>query len=140
MSQDNVVDVESVVPEPPGVLPEDGQGWAFWCQIHSEYVVSEAQQLRLLYEACRIIDRIEHCEREMDNQEMLVLGGNRQLIINPLLAHAKDLRGSLLQVVKALALPLEYESAAEVEAAAVRSARARAAANARWSVRNKAGA
>ena len=135
MSDDNVVEVECKVPEPPGLLPEDTQGYAFWCQIHSEYVVSEAQQLRLLYEACRIINRIEHCEREMDHQEMLVLGGNRQMIINPLLSHAKELRGSLLATVKALALPLEYESAAEVEAAAVRSARARAAANARWSVR-----
>lgn len=79
-----------------------------------------------------MLNRIEELEAAMADEPLMVVGGNRQLTINPLLAHAKDLRGTFLSLTKALNLPLDFGDEEEQQKAAVRSSNARRAANARW--------
>ena len=119
-------------PAPPGPLPEDSPGFRYWCAVHDAYMVPEPQQQALMYQACLVLNRLDELDTAAASEPLMVMGGNRQMTINPLLQHAKDLRGTFLQLTKALALPLDFGDEDEQQAAADRSARARAAANARW--------
>jgi hypothetical protein len=120
------------VPDPPESLPEGSAGYRYWVAVNESYVIPEPQQRALLLESARVLNRIEDCEAAMADEPLMVMGGNRQMTINPLLGHAKDLRGTFLALTKALALPLDFGDEEEQQKAADRSSRARAAANARW--------
>jgi hypothetical protein len=120
------------VPDPPECLPEGSAGFRYWLEVNEAYVVPEPQQRALLLESARVLNRIEDCEAAMADEPLMVMGGNRQMTINPLLGHAKDLRGTFLSLTKALSLPLDFGDEEEQQKAADRSANARKAANARW--------
>jgi hypothetical protein len=119
-------------PAPPDSLVEGSAGFRFWEAVHEAYVIPEPQQLALVEQACLVLSRIEEIEAAMVGQPPMLLGGNKQMTINPLLAHAKDLRGTFLSYAKALALPLDFGDEEEQQRAADRSRRAREAANSRW--------
>jgi hypothetical protein len=77
-------------------------------------------------------NRIAELDAAMEGQPLLVIGGNRQQAINPLLQHQKDLRGTFLAYTRAAQLPLDFGDEEEADKARRRSERARDAANARW--------
>ncbi len=120
------------IPTPPGPLPEGSPGHRYWNRVHDSYVVPEPQQQEVIYQAAIILNRLDQIDRAMEGEPLTVIGGNRQLTINPLLQHAKDLRGSLLAYVRAAQLPLDFGDEEEADKARRRSERARDAANARW--------
>jgi hypothetical protein len=120
------------IPAPPDSLAADSAGFRLWESLHASYVIPEPQQLALAEQACLVLSRIEELELAMVGEPLMVMGGNKQMTINPLLAHAKDLRGTFLALTKALSLPLDFGDEEEQQKAADRSERGRKAAQARW--------
>jgi hypothetical protein len=120
------------IPTPPGPLPEGSPGHRYWTDVHNAYVIPEPQQQEVLYQAALVLNRIAELDAAMEGQPLLVIGGNRQQAINPLLQHQKDLRGTFLAYTRAAQLPLDFGDEEEADKARRRSERARDAANARW--------
>ncbi len=120
------------IPTPPGPLPDGSAGHRYWVAVHNAYVIPEPQQQEVLFQAALVLNRLEQIDAAMTDQPLTVIGGNRQLTINPLLQHAKDLRGTFLAYTRAAQLPLDFGDEEEADKARRRSERARDAANARW--------
>lgn len=108
---------------PRGLGPKGG---AFWRRIVKDYDLAVHEEF-ILEQACQEIDLIARLEKEVSNVLPIVKGSKDQDIANPLLVEIRHHRATVLQLVKAIKLPVDAG-----EPKNPRSARGQAAANARW--------
>lgn len=99
----------------------------FWRETTKTYDLSPAELL-ILEGACREINIIERCEKELDGAALVTSGSMGQDVAHPLLAEVRQHRAAFGSMIKQLALP-----DAEEPLSSARSRQAQAAANARWS-------
>jgi hypothetical protein len=116
-------------PVPSGL---DVAGKALWRSISSGYAF-RPDELAVLEDACRTKDTIAAMERAWtaDGRPMTTHGSRAQLVAHPLLTELRQYRAALALLLKQLKLPDEGET----DFAGIRSAKSRAAAQARWAKR-----
>lgn len=95
----------------------------------------DARELHLLERACRCADDLQALEAQVDQDGATAKGSRGQTVVHPALAEARQLRLVQLRLLSALELvdPVEKRRAATPAIA-----RARRAAEARWSDRRSA--
>ena len=121
---------------PPTPLGLSAPGRALWKDILSEYWMDEEpDKLAILFQLCKVTDRIAELEVGMTGQPLTVLGSARQMIVHPLIAEIRAQQSLSASLVKSLSLPTADSEAVEDQKKLTRSQQARAAANARWSKR-----
>lgn len=117
--------------KPPAGLK--GPGRALWRSILADLDDGwelDARELDLLRRACRCADELAKLEAEIDRAGVVVEGSHGQARTNPAIAEARQLRLVLLRCLSAIELDDPTEAARSSTPA---EARARKAANARWS-------
>lgn len=119
----------SSTPKAPAGLA--GRGRKFWREACAKYEF-DRQEVELLVEVCRSLDRLDALDALVAEQGQTVTGSTGQTVLHPGIAEARQQRIVLARLVKALAIP---EGSVPAGGPAVDSAtteKARYAANARW--------
>lgn len=68
-------------------------------------------ELRILEDACREVELIERLEAELQGADLVVIGSRHQPVVNPLIQEIRQHRGVLKQLLGALRLPDDADSA-----------------------------
>lgn len=111
----------------PAVLgPEAAR---FWRELTRKYTFRPDER-RILEDACSEIDLIDDMAAAAKGAERIVKGSMGQPVINPLISELRQHRITLASLLRQLQLPEEVSGA--VPGGAVRSVKARKAAQARW--------
>lgn len=101
----------------------------FWDTVTDTYEL-RADELRVLEDACREMDLIQRLERELKGADLIVRGSQGQPVANPMVSELRQHRSTLRQLLGALKLPDESDTAE------ARSAQMREVARARWQPRS----
>lgn len=122
-------------PKPPsaprGLLT---RGRAFWRTTVADFELDE-HELRLLHEACRMLDTIDELDAQMKADGVMAAGSQGQPVLHPAVAERRQQQLALARLMATLNLDATDDTAGLVREA---SAKARAAADARWSKSEKA--
>lgn len=89
----------------------------------------DARELHFLTRACRCADELAELEKAIDKDGPTVTGSRGQLVINPALSEARQLRLAQLRLLGAIEL---VDPQAALRAATPAQQRARKAATTRW--------
>lgn len=110
----------------------DAAGKALWRSISSGYAF-RPDELAVLEDACRTKDTIAAMEKAWaeDGRPMTTRGSRAQLVAHPLITEMRQHRAALALLLKQLKIPDEGAT----DFAGIRSAKNRAAAQARWARR-----
>lgn len=119
------------VAAPEGLAPS---GSRLWKDVTSAYEL-RPDELRVLESACRTTDMIVRLEGAFDGQPMVVTGVGGQLKTHPIIQEVRAQRTVLACLLKQLRLPDEPGEERAERSAGARSAKARDAAQKRWSTR-----
>ena len=117
-------------PAAPAALAKPGK--ALWRSILGDLDPGwelDARELHLLERACRCADELVLLEAQVDSAGATVTGSRGQVVVNPALAEARQLRLAQLRLLGAIEL---VDPQAATRAATPAQARARRAAGARW--------
>lgn len=114
---------------PAGLKPK---GKRLWAEVTGEYKLRH-DELDVLEDVCREADLIDQIERELAGSDFMVTGSQGQMVVNPLIAEARQHRATKMSLWKRLALPDPVASEAP-------SNQQRAAAQSRWASAHGAGA
>ncbi|GAA1138460.1 hypothetical protein [Nocardioides aquiterrae] len=118
----------------------EAAGKKLWREIAGEYEL-RPDEYRVLEDACREADLIELLAKAQRDEPLLIEGSQGQMVLNPLVSELRQHRATLsglLAKLKLPDLPDEGEGSGgggQPAPANDRSAKARDAANARWSRR-----
>lgn len=118
------------LPVPKGLAPK-GAGRKIWREVTSKYQL-RADELRVLEDACREADLVDRLEAALEDAPLTVTGSMGQLVAHPLVQEVRQHRNVLAGLLAKLKLPDEDASGSRADA---RATSARAAAMARWGVR-----
>jgi P27 family predicted phage terminase small subunit len=91
-------------PAPPSRLGKEGR--AFWRRMVEVYVF-ETAALAILEEACVVADRLAASEALIAENGLVISNSRGDTVPNPAVSIARDARGLLLRLVKALGCDLE---------------------------------
>lgn len=120
-------------------------GKKLWQDVTKEYDL-RPDEYRILEDACRQADLVDELAKAQDSEDLMIQGSMGQMILHPLIAEVRQHRTTLSNLLAKLKLPDlmldeggsgDGDSGESAPAAAGndRAAKARAAANARWSRR-----
>lgn len=101
------------------------KGGRLWREVTGSYKL-RSDELDILEDACREADLIDKIERELERSDLMVLGSQGQMVVNPLIAEARQHRATKMSLWRRLALPDPGATEAPVEN------QQRAAAQSRW--------
>ncbi|KQP77221.1 hypothetical protein ASF37_11700 [Aeromicrobium sp. Leaf289] len=118
-------------PAPKGLAPT---GARLWKDVTTAYEL-RPDELRVLESACRTTDMIVRLEGAFDGQPMTVTGVGGQLKTHPIIQEVRQQRTVLAGLLKQLRLPDEPGEQRAEQSAGARSAKARDAAQKRWSTK-----
>lgn len=107
------------------------KGLSLWQEISGKYELRPDEH-RLLEDACREADLIDRMESEIQGMPLTARGSQGQPVAAPLVTEIRQHRATLARMLGQLRLPVD-EAATAGETAEDISAKARKAANARWS-------
>lgn len=110
------------------------RGAKFWGDIAGNYDLS-GSELEILTETCRILDRLELLNADIEERGATVAGSQGQEVLNPSLQEARQQEVILHRLLVALAIPDE-ETGETIRGA--RSQAAQAANDTRWGKRLEA--
>lgn len=110
------------------------KGKRLWSEVTGAYQL-RSDELDVLEDVCREADLIDKIEQELASADLMTTGSMGQMVVNPLIAEARQHRATKMSLWKRLALP--DPAASEVPAA---SNQQRAAAQSRWASAHGAGA
>lgn len=110
------------------------KGKRLWSEVTGAYQL-RSDELDVLEDVCREADLIDKIEQELASADLMTTGSMGQIVVNPLIAEARQHRATKMSLWKRLALPDPVAS--EVPAA---SNQQRAAAQSRWAASHGAGA
>lgn len=118
----------------------DAAGKRLWQEVAGEYEL-RPDEYRVLEDACREADLIDEMAKAQRGEPLLIEGSQGQMVLNPLVSELRQHRATLAGLLAKLKLP-DMPASGEGEgdggsapAANDRAAKARDAANARWSRR-----
>lgn len=122
---------DASAPRPPTGLQAKGR--KLWRDVTARYGL-RVDELRILEDACREADLIDRIEKELTKKgaELVVRGSMGQPVASPLMQEVRQHRNVLAGLLAKLKLPDEGNAESRAEA---RATSARAAAMARWGVR-----
>ncbi len=106
-------------------------GRSLWAGVVEKYDL-RVDELRVLEDACHEVDLIDLMVAGMKGKPLVVDGSKGTPVVNPLLPELRQHRNILKSLMQSLKLPEDGDAEG---AAAERSTKARAAANARWATR-----
>lgn len=106
-------------------------GTALWASV-VEHFDLRPDEVRILTDACWEADLIDRLATGLEGEPLVIEGSKGTLVAHPLLSEVRQHRAVLASLMRQLKLPDDGNAAG---AAGERSARARAAANARWAHR-----
>ena len=109
------------------------KGKRLWADVTGAYEL-RSDELDILEDVCREADLIDKIERELASADFMVTGSQGQMVVNPLIAEARQHRATKMSLWKRLDLP---DPAASEDAP---SNQQRAAAQSRWASAHGAGA
>lgn len=104
------------------------RGGAFWQATLADYDLSDSE-LELLTETCRMLDEVELLHEAVEREGVTVLGSTGQPRSHPALTDLRQHRLAVGRLLSQLAIPGDDGSTLTTPT----TARARTAANARWS-------
>lgn len=116
--------------KPSATGRSDGEGRRLWKSFTADgkYIL-RPDELRYLEDACKLADRAELLERQMQGASTTVRGSQGQQVINPLLAEERQCRSAIGQLLSKIKMP---DDPGGQQTSEPRSVGARAAANSRW--------
>lgn len=77
------------------------QGQKLWKSVTAAFDMDlEPHKRRILYDACKLADRIDQLEKEMRTQPLTVMGSAKQRVIHPLIS---EIRFSMALMAQLLA-------------------------------------
>lgn len=112
----------------------NAKGKRLWSEVTTGYQLRH-DELDVLEDVCREADLIDKIEQELASADLMTTGSMGQMVVNPLIAEARQHRATKMSLWKRLALPDPVSS--EAPAA---SNQQRSAAQSRWAVSHGAGA
>lgn len=121
---------KSIGPGAPSGL--GAKGARLWSDVTSGYKLRH-DELDVLEDVCREADLIDKIERELEVSDLMVVGSQGQMVMNPLVSEARQHRATKMSLWKRLALPDPMVSEAPAN-------QQRAAAQSRWASAHGAGA
>lgn len=108
------------------------KGKRLWAEVTSGYQLRH-DELDVLEDVCREADLIDKIEHELGSADLMTTGSMGQMVVNPLIAEARQHRATKMSLWKRLALPDPAMSGAETN-------QQRSAAQSRWAASHGAGA
>ena len=122
-------------PRIPAGLGKDGKAlWkAVLADLDPEWEL-DARELHFLSRACRSADELARLQQKIDEDGITTEGSRGQTIVHPALSEARQLRLVQMRLLAAIELT---DPKAGIRAATPAQARARNAANVRWSLHEK---
>ena len=108
------------------------KGARLWADVTSGYKLRH-DELDVLEDVCREADLIDKIEQELESSDLMVVGSQGQMVMNPLVSEARQHRATKMSLWKRLALP-------DPVAAEAPANQQRAAAQSRWAASHGAGA
>lgn len=118
---------------PPAGLREAGR--ALWRDVLADLADGwelDARELHMLKRACRCADELERLDAAVDAEGVTVKGSRGQLVVNPGLSEARQLRLAQLRLLSAIEV---VDPVTARRAATPAQARGRHAAESRWAHR-----
>lgn len=109
------------------------KGRRLWQEVTDGYQL-RSDELDVLEDVCREADLIDKIETELASADLMTTGSMGQMVVNPLIAEARQHRATKMSLWKRLALP----DPSTGEAAAMNQQRE--AAQSRWAAAHGAGA
>lgn len=109
------------------------KGKRLWSDVTGAYEL-RSDELDILEDVCREADLIDKIERELASADFMVTGSQGQMVVNPLIAEARQHRATKMSLWKRLDLP------DPVATEAAPANQQRAAAQSRWASAHGAGA
>ena len=106
-------------------------GAALWRDVTSKYEL-RADERCILEDACRERDLLTRLESGLSGADLIVKGSQGQDVINPIVSELRQHRATFASLMRQLKLPDEGGSS---DTGGELSAKNRAAAQARWSIR-----
>lgn len=108
------------------------KGKRLWAEVTSSYKL-RSDELDVLEDVCREADLIDKIEKELETSDLMVTGSQGQMVMNPLIAEARQHRATKMSLWKRLSLP-------DPASGVVETNQQRSAAQSRWAAAHGAGA
>jgi Phage terminase, small subunit len=118
------------IPRAPAGLA--GRGRALWREVHRNYML-DAVECELLHELCRVVDRCDQIQAELEGQPLMTSGSVGQPRVTPLLTALQNQQKLADRLASSLGVSMPNQAGATRG-----SGPKRKAAQTRWNRANKA--